>query len=212
MQRFFTGLPQRDKMDGMLGQTTTHASLLARLSVGADKGAWAEFFDRYAELIRSFARRQGVQAAECDDVLQDVLVALSSAMPGFVYDPAKGKFRSYLKTATLRVIYRRSCQNKGAVSLENVEALTSAGAVDEAVESQWEAEWRQYHLRLAMKTVSAEFNRTDMQAFEKYGLAGEDVKVTAESLGLSVDQVYQAKSRILRRLGEVIELQVQEEG
>lgn len=199
-------------MSNVLGQTTTHASLLARLSAGADKGAWAEFFDRYAELIRGFARRQGVQAAECDDVLQDVLVSLSNAMPGFVYDPAKGKFRSYLKTAVIRVIYRRSCQNKGAVNLEDIENLTAAGATDETVESQWEAEWRQYHLRLAMKSVGAEFNSTDLKAFERYGLAGEDAKTTATALGVTIEQVYQAKSRILKRLGEVIEQQVREEG
>ncbi len=199
-------------MGRVFGQTTTHASLLARLSGGTDRGAWAEFMDRYAELIRGFARRQGVQPAECDDVLQDVLVALTRAMPGFVYDPSKGKFRSYLKTAVLHVIYRRSCQNKGAVSLEQLMELTAAGAVDDAAEAQWEAEWRQHHLRLAMKTISVEFNKADLEAFTHYGLSNKDARQTAEALGLTVEQVYQAKSRIIRRLGELIDQQVQEEG
>ena len=196
----------------MLGQTTTHASLLARLSQGSDRGAWAEFLDRYADLIRGFARRQGVQPADCDDVLQSVLMALTQSMPGFTYDPAKGKFRSYLKTAVLHVIYRKSFQNKGAVTLENLEELTAVGAADEAIEAQWESEWRQYHLRLAMKTVAAEFNKSDLQAFERYGLAGEPAQQVADALGLTMDQVYQAKSRLLRRLGELIEQQVQDEG
>ncbi len=199
-------------MEGVIGQTTTHVSLLARLSDGTDRGAWAEFHDRYADLIRGFASRQGVQPADCDDVLQEALVALTKALPSFNYDPAKGKFRSYLKTVVLHVIYRKSCQNKGAIALENLEELTAAGAADETVEAQWEAEWRQYHLRLAMKTISAEFNKTDFQAFERYGLAGEPAPDTADALSMSVDQVYQAKSRILRRLGEVIDQQIQDEG
>ena len=196
----------------MFGQTTTHASLLARLSQGSDRGAWAEFLDRYADLIRGFARRQGVQPADCDDVLQSVLIALTQSMPGFTYDPARGKFRSYLKTAVLHVIYRKSFQNKGAVTLENLEELTAAGAADETIEAQWESEWRQYHLRLAMKTIAAEFNKSDLQSFEQYGLAGQPAQQVADALSMTVDQVYQAKSRIFRRLGELIEQQVSDEG
>jgi RNA polymerase sigma-70 factor (ECF subfamily) len=196
----------------MISHSTTHASLLARLSGGADRGAWAEFFDRYADLIRGFARQLNLQPAECDDILQDVLLALTKSMPDFVYDPAKGKFRSYLKTVVLHAIYRRSCQKVGPISLENLEALTDAATIDETVEAGWEAEWRQYHLRLAMKTIASEFNESDRQAFESYALAAADARDTAESLGMSVDQVYQAKSRILRRLAELIEQQVQDEG
>lgn len=199
-------------IDIVNGQTTTHASLLARLSKGSDRAAWAEFHDRYADLIRGFASRQGVQSNECDDVLQDALLALTQAMPGFVYDPAKGKFRSYLKTVVLHIIYRKSFQKKGIVSLENLESLTASGTNDETVESQWEAEWRQYHLRLAMKTIAIEFNKNDLGAFERFGLAGEPAAQVAEALEMTPGQVYQAKSRILKRLGELIDEQVQDEG
>jgi len=195
-----------------IGQSTTHASLLMRLSEGADKAAWVEFFDRYSELIRGFARRQNVSPTECDDILQDVLVSLTRAMPGFSYDPARGKFRSYLKTVVLRAIFRRSRQTLGNVPLESVEALVSEQAGEDATEALWETEWRQFHLRLAMKTISAEFNPLDREAFERYALAGDDARVTADSLGISVDHVYQAKSRILRRIEALIEAQVAEEG
>jgi DNA-directed RNA polymerase specialized sigma24 family protein len=72
----------------VLAQTTTHQSLLVRLSDRQDQAAWREFCDRYEELVRGFARRQGVQGSEQDDVLQDVLWALTRVMPGFVYQPA----------------------------------------------------------------------------------------------------------------------------
>lgn len=139
-------------------------------------------------------------------------MALTKSMPGFSYDPSKGKFRSYLKTIVLHVIYRKSCQNQGAVALGNLEALTAAGAADQTIEIQWEAEWRQYHLRMAMKIIATEFNKTDLAAFERYVLAGEEARLVADAIGLTIDQVYQAKSRILRRLGELIEQQVQDEG
>jgi RNA polymerase sigma-70 factor (ECF subfamily) len=192
--------------------TTTHATLLAKLHVGADPAAWAEFCDRYSELIRAFARRQGLQAADCDEVLQDVLLALTQSMPGFEYDPARGKFRSYLKTVVLHAVYRRFCQKRGAVNLEDIEAAVRTATGDVAVEEAWETEWRQYHLRLALKAVSAEFNDADRAAFEAYAIRGDAADEVAAANGLSVDQVYQAKSRILRRLSKVIEQQVAEEG
>ena len=66
-------------------QTATHASLLLRLRDDADGGAWNEFLDRYGELIRGFARRRGLQSADCDDIAQDVLLSLSKALPNFQY-------------------------------------------------------------------------------------------------------------------------------
>lgn len=44
-----------------------------------------------ARLLAGFARRRGLQGADCDDLVQDVLMALVKAMPGFRYDPHKGR-------------------------------------------------------------------------------------------------------------------------
>lgn len=188
---------------------TTHISLLERLSTGTDPKAWTEFHDRYGMLIRAMARRKGLQDADCDEVVQDVLTSLSKAMSGFRYDPARGKFRAYLKTITLRAIMARFSRHHPVVG--------TGSPVDQAIDDPtlnqaWESEWRQYHLRLAMKVIEKEFNVTDRAAFDAYAVRGEKADATARSLSISTDQVYQAKSRILRRLEVLIERQVQEEG
>lgn len=193
-------------------QVTTHTTLLLRLSDGADSQAWHEFCDRYGELIHTVSRRYSLQSADCDEVLQDVLVALSRAMPGFQYDPAKGKFRSYLKTVVLHAIFRRKAQSQGEVPLDDVGALTGALVIDQHSEETWEAEWRQYHLRMAMRTIHAEFSRADVTAFKAYALEGMEARASAELLGLSIDQIYQAKSRILKRLSQIVEKQIKDEG
>lgn len=192
--------------------STTHATLLARLAHGAESVAWEEFHQRYGALIRSFARRQYLQPADCDDVLQEVLLSLTRVLPGFSYDPSKGKFRSYLKTVTLRAIFKRKLRGKGEVNLEHIEEKTQAASVDEVIEQHWEAEWRDYHVRLAMRTIQVEFSAADREAFERYARCGADAKSVAADLGLSVDQVYQAKSRIVCRLVELIDAQVRDEG
>jgi RNA polymerase sigma-70 factor (ECF subfamily) len=188
---------------------TTHVTLLQRLAGGDDPAAWQEFCDRYGMLIRSFARHHQLQSADCDEVVQEVLVALTRSMPGFRYDPAKGRFRSYLKTVVVHAIYRRSSQKLGKVGLQ---VIDESACADSASEEAWELEWRQYHLRQAMSAVRAEFSEQDLQAFDQYAIRGRDARETATALGLSANQVYQAKSRILKRLGEVIAQQVEEEG
>lgn len=196
----------------MLAQTTTHATLLARLHGGGDQLAWREFSDRYEQLIRGFARRHGLIGADADDLVQDVMLALTKAMPGFAYDPGKGKFRSYLKTVTLHAIFARLRQNHAAAPLGDLSQTSVPAADADAAEPHWEAEWRQHHLRQAMRTIRSTFNASDVAAFELYAQQGRDAAEVARELDISVDKVYQAKSRILRALSDAIARQVDEEG
>jgi len=196
----------------MFSQTATHTTLLARVSAGTDAAAWTEFYDRYGELIRSFCKRQGLQSADIDDVQQDVLLSLTKSMPGFVYDPSKGRFRGYLKTVVLHAIYRRSCQKRGEQRLPDFEQTRARADSDSNAETHWEAEWRQYHLRRAMLVIESEFSETDREAFEQYAVSARAPADVASTLGISVESVYQAKSRILKRLSAIIEQQVSEEG
>jgi len=132
-------------------------------------------------------------------------------MPGFRYDPTKGKFRSYLKTATLRTIFERNRKKRGPYCINDVDTLTRTSG-DSDVDEAWETEWRQYHLRLAMRTIEVEFDKVACQAFKRYAVSGRDAQETAMALGVSVDRVYEAKSRIVKRLRQLIEQQVEDEG
>jgi RNA polymerase sigma-70 factor (ECF subfamily) len=188
-------------------QYTTHATLLARLAEHVDEQAWSEFHERYGELIRSFTRRYGLQPADCDDVVQDVLVALTGSMESFQYDPAKGRFRSYLKTLTVRAVYQRLRRRCREVQIGEQEAMA-----DGEVETQWEREWRHNHVRRAMRRIEAEFNERDRIAFTHYAVNEMPARDTAAALAVSHEHVYQIKSRILKRLSEIIQEQIQDEG
>jgi len=193
-------------------QSTTHKTLLDRVAAGSDPGAWPEFCARYEELIRRFALRRGVMGPDGDDVVQDVLLALTKAMPGFEYDPAKGKFRSYLKTVVIRTILKKSREKFGEVALETLEEATRAASDDAELDELWEQEWRQQHLRRAMRMVESEFNANDVACFKAYVVNGEDASAVGESLGYSAAQVYQCKYRMMERLRAVIAAQVEDEG
>lgn len=193
-------------------ENTTHATLLARLAEGVDPAAWCEFHDRYADLLRGYARRYGLQPADCDDATQEILMALAKSVGQFRYDPSRGKFRSYLKTVAVRTIFRIIRQKKGADVLELTGEEIENAADGPLEEDWWEEEWRQYHVRLAMRRLESEFSEKDRMAFSQYAVKGQPASETAAELGLSVDQVYQAKSRILQRLSDLIARQIEEEG
>ncbi len=192
--------------------TTTHGTLLARIADPADSNAWSEFCAQYEEMIRAFARRQGVVGANADDIVQDVLLSLTKAMPGFEYNPEKGRFRSYLKTVVVRAIIRRTEREPGAAPLSDLDEATRAAATDPSLDDAWEEEWRQQHLRRAMRIVESEFNATDLSSFQAYVLEGKDAAEVAAQMGVSTGQVYTAKHRVLARLRTVIAAQVEDEG
>jgi RNA polymerase sigma-70 factor, ECF subfamily len=193
-------------------QVSTHVSLLARLAGGSDSGAWAEFHGRYHDLLWNFARRRGLQQVDADDIVQEVLFGVSQRIGEFAYDPSKGSFRGYLKTIAVRAIWKKLRQKMDVPAQEEGDAALGAAAADDDVDRAWEDEWRQYHLRLAMNRARGEFNGPDIAAFEAYVLQGRDAAGAAAELGMSVDQIYQAKSRILRRLRVLIAEQTAEEG
>ncbi|MCA9251562.1 MAG: sigma-70 family RNA polymerase sigma factor [Phycisphaerales bacterium] len=183
-------------------------TLLNRMRVEGDSAAWREFTYRYGALVRAVARRNGLQAADADDVLQNVLIGLSKALPHFCYDPLRARFRTFLQCIVQRVIYQRFRQKKAGGAIQLINDLQG----DDPADTIWEAEWRQYHLRRAMEAIDVEFTTRDRTAFTMYIGSKKPAAETAETLGISVDQVYQAKSRIMKRLEELIAMQIKEEG
>lgn len=191
---------------------STHVSLLGRLKTLGDQAAWRDFCDRYGALIRRFSSRRGLQPSDCDDILQETLLALAKSMPTFQYDPSRGSFRGYLKTVAVHIIFRKICQTQRPTPPEEIEKSVRSAMADPEVEADWETEWRQHHLRAAMKSIEAEFNERDRAAFDAYVLHGAGAAEAAKKLDMSTDQVYQAKARILKRLTQLVEAQVREEG
>ncbi len=186
---------------------STHRSLLLRLSSGGDPDAWREFHDRYHDLIRGFARRNGLQPVDADDLAQEVLMALHAAMPRFQYDPARGRFRGFLKTIALRAIWRRRTPDR-VLGDEELDRL----AVDPAIEAGFEREWRNHHLRQAMQRVRGEFPADQVEWFTALAIEGRSTAEVSAASGVPADRLYRVRSQILARCRELIAAQVKDEG
>ena len=75
----------------------TRPSLLIRVRDPADHAAWLEFVEIYRPVILRLAQHKGMQAADADDIAQEVLAAVAKAVERWEHDPKRAKFRTWLQ-------------------------------------------------------------------------------------------------------------------
>jgi len=190
---------------------TTRASLLLRLQHDgpAREVAWNEFYNLYAPIISGFARRIGADRDDIEDLVQDVLRAFFAVTPEFSYDPAKGRFRGYLKTCVWHKLSelrrKRAKMASGAGEREQL-----AASDDEAVEAAWNDVWETEKLHRALAATRERYATTPerqrtFRAFEMSTLLDRCTEHVAKDLGMSEESVRAAKSRVGKALREAFE-------
>jgi RNA polymerase sigma-70 factor (ECF subfamily) len=178
---------------------TTSASLLQRLRDVSTTSAWDRFVRLYTPLLFYWARRLGLQDQDAADLVQDVLVVLVRKLPEFQYQPGRS-FRGWMRTVLMNK-WRDRPQARSATPLDsNVQPQASADA--EALE---EREYRLYVIGRAMRLMVTEFEPATWQACWDTVMGGRPAAEVAAELGITVNAVYLAKSRVLSRLRQDLE-------
>ena len=90
---------------------TTSETLLRDLAARPDSPRAEEFARLYEPVLRRYvaASRIGhapIQPADRDDLVQEVFLAVRSALPGFRYVPGRSSFRAYLRRAVRNAVYQ----------------------------------------------------------------------------------------------------------
>ena len=177
---------------------TTSVSLLERLRRPAEQEAgWKRFVQLYTPLLFHWSRKLGLSADDAADLVQEVLTLLVQKLPEFNYDERRS-FRGWLRTITLNKWrdYRRRRQlprEPGGATLVEVEGPDGAAAFEEA-------EYRRHLVKQALELMQAEFQPVTWKACWEYMIADRPAGEVARELGISVNAVYLAKSRVLGRL------------
>lgn len=177
----------------------TRASLLSRLRAWDDGPAWRKFFELYWRLIYDFARRCGLDDALAQDAVQETMVSVAEAMPGFKYDRSRGSFKNWLLQITKRRVV--DLQRRKGARVRNAEVPLAdesmVGAADDSpLEAAWEAEWQSHLEHRALEMVRSEVTPAQLQMFQLSVLRGWKPGEVAKALGVTTMQVYLARHRV----------------
>jgi RNA polymerase sigma factor (sigma-70 family) len=191
-----------------VSESQTGSTLLTLLRNPSDPEAWYVFVGRYGPKIEEWCRRRGLQDADAKDVVSDVLLKLARTMRTFVYDPAKGSFRSWLRTVTANALadFVAARERVGVGSgTDAVSALLRNVEAREDFERNLQTEYDLELLDQAKKLVQLRVTRAAWQAFLLHAVEGRTAAAVAKELGMTAAAVYMAKSRVQRKLKKEIE-------
>jgi RNA polymerase sigma-70 factor (ECF subfamily) len=187
----------------------TSASLLDRLHANTDPDAWQRLLDVYEPLIRGWLRRLNVRDSEADDLVQEVLAVVVRRFPDFQHNKRVGAFRAWLRTITVNVT--RDFWKSSRIRPTAPGGSDFGGYLDQladphsALSREWEREHDLHVTRRLLEMIRPQFTDSTWQAFRRVALDGASPDAVAAELGLTVNAVFIAKSRILARLREEAE-------
>lgn len=188
---------------GTLVNTTT--DLLNGLHDQQNRAAWTEFDRRYRPILIAFMRRMGLNETDAADVAQETLTSFVQDYRQHKYDRQQGRLRSWLiGIARCRLADMRRAAGRRR-ELQGESAIASLPD-DTDVESVWEAEQRRFIFEQAVGELreTTRFSERTIEAFERAVLRREPIDAVSAELGLTPQEIYNAKNRVVERLREIV--------
>jgi RNA polymerase sigma-70 factor, ECF subfamily len=185
----------------------TRASLIVRLRDAADAAAWDEFVTIYGPLVHRLAMRQGLQAADADDVVQQVFAAAAQSVHQWLEKQQRGRFRCWLLTIArniaIKTLTRKPHGGVGKGGDPGLGQLNELASPDQDVSNQFDLEYRREVYRWAAEQVRTSVDANTWDAFQLTHIEGVSIANAAERLNLSVGNIYIARCRVISRLREL---------
>jgi RNA polymerase sigma-70 factor (ECF subfamily) len=181
----------------------TRPSLLLRVRDPADRAAWEEFVEIYRPVILRVARLKGLQAADAEDIAQEVLATVAKAVGQWEYDPQRARFRTWLhrvaNNAVLDALTRRK-PDRGSGDSKLQAVLDSRRTKDGPDSDLLRLEYRRELFRRAARQVRPEFRPDTWNAFWLTAVERRTVEAVALDLAKDPGAIYAARSRVMRRI------------
>lgn len=184
---------------------------LVNLAKSADPAAWETLFRLYSPLVRYWLRKSRTPRLDEDDLVQEVFRSIYSGLGRFEKESAGDSFRAWIRTITQNKIrdYLKTRANKpeatgGTTAWRLVEAAADPEPAADLSDLSELSEDRLV-INEALELVRLEIQAQTFQAFWRATVDGIAPDLVAEELGIPVHSVYQAKSRVLRRLRDLLE-------
>ncbi len=184
---------------------TISSSLLRRVQENRPEG-WHQVVRLYAPLVYYWCLREGLQPADAEDIVQEVFRTVAARVGQFVRVGPDGSFRGWLRTIVrnkignfLRQSHRRIQSEKDFCTEKAPHCALPPAASDGGEGGAHPAETHLLCLQV-LELVRTEFEEQTWRAFWRVVADGVPAGYVADEMGISVNAVYLAKSRILRRV------------
>jgi RNA polymerase sigma-70 factor (ECF subfamily) len=182
----------------------TSPSLLEKVRNPKDAVAWGRFVSLYTPLLRHWLSRSGLPPQDTDDLVQQVLTVVAGRLPEFRYDPGQGRFRGWLRVIVAHCLRNHQRKQRSVPTATGDSAFLDRLAQLEDERSSLSREWDIAHDRHVLlglcKAIEPEFEPATIAAFRRTVLQGEPNASVSADLGLSVNAVLVARSKVLKRL------------
>jgi RNA polymerase sigma-70 factor (ECF subfamily) len=165
----------------------------------------------------AYARKHGLNEADAKDLAQKTLIRISKSLPAFVYEPEKHRFKAWLFTLAYRGLsdHWRQCRRlrpelpfPDVVTQEATDADPLANLADHTApqpDATWDKIWQESMLQAALQRVKDRVRPAIMELYQYHVVEEHSVEVTVAEFresGVTKEQVYLAKSRVLAMLEE----------
>ena len=182
----------------------TSLSLLDRLRQSPEDADWSRLIEAYSPLLRAWLMRSEVQAADADDLVQEVLLVVHRELPKFEHNQRRGAFRNWLRQIVVHRL-RNFWRSRGRlIAAGNDSQLEEQLKQLEDDGSQLSQRWdREHNLAIARKLlelIESRFTESTRLVFRRLVVDGADADTVASETGLSLNAIFTAKSRVLREL------------
>lgn len=185
----------------------TNESLIVQVRDPSNRAAWDQFEQLYRPVIFRIARAKGLQHADALDLVQQVLISVSSAIDRFDKQHQGSRFRNWLgritRNAILKALTRRP-RDRASGGSDVLDVLSEIPA-DPETEALINLEYRRELFQRAAQQVRSQSQEVTWLAFEMTELQQISIERTSALLQISTGSVYAARSRVMRRIRNTIE-------
>lgn len=181
----------------------TRASLILRLKDTDDVAAWDEFAAIYSPAIYRVAIRKGMQPADAENVVQEVLASVANSVSKWLDREDRGGFRAWLfaiaRNESIDTFTRRATRPLGRDGETGANILAQVPARSELTR-ELELEYSRSIFQWAANRVRENIDEKNWQAFWLTSVEGMDINQAAKELEITTGQIYCARSRIMAKI------------
>ncbi len=182
--------------------------MILRLQDAEDMAAWDEFATIYGSVVFNVAISKGFQAADADNLVQEVFMAVASSISNWLERDDRGSFRAWLlriaRNAAVDMITQkatRSLGRDGSDAQVHLASLPAPSGLSSALDLEYERTVFQWAAERVRESVA---ERT-WQAFWLTSIEDVSVAEAATQLNTRPGNIYFARSRVMARIKELVQ-------